>query len=67
MSKLEKSLNRLGESVGNLEAAIELMEETKLAIIPGQQQDMFANGAGQIVAKRLDKAIQNVENLLGEG
>ncbi|MDB2682672.1 hypothetical protein N9Z27_00285 [Alphaproteobacteria bacterium] len=73
MSKLETSLGRLGESVGNLEAALELLAEAQSkAPAPqtqasaGGQQDMFSNGAGQAVAQRLDKAIQNVETLLGD-
>jgi len=68
VSQLEKSLNKLGDSVGNLEAAIELLEESAKAAVPsGGQPDMFSNGTGKIVAKRLDNAIQNVEALLGEG
>ena len=74
MSAIVKSLENLNTSIGNLEAAIELVEESKsaqqtisnAAVPSGGQQDMFANGTGEAIVKSLDGAIQKVENMLGE-
>lgn len=76
MSAILDALVKLEQSIGNLEGAAAYIE-TNLA---GQQRDMFsspapppANGNGaenidmNLVAEKLDSAIENVEKVLQEG
>lgn len=74
MPSIRESVEKLSTSVENLEASVELLEEQrekpaktskKSKGKAGKQQDMFDNGK-DAVTKRLDKAIKDVENLLGE-
>ncbi len=76
---IKNAVRNLGQSVGNLEGSLGSLEEA----LAGQQRDMFggpanSNGSGNgvvngngaqaaIVAKRLDHAIEKVEQLLAEG
>lgn len=72
MSAIKHSLANLRNAVGRLEVSLHSMESA----MAGQQRDMFAaaqpvkgNGKGfpvdsAIIAQRLDKAIQKVEELL---
>ena len=72
MSSLRQSVEKLTNSVENLEASLQLLEEAQAtskapeSAQEGQQHDMFPTGTGDAVAVRVEKAIQNVETLLGE-
>ena len=69
MSNIEESIAQLRVSVENLEASFQLFEEAQKAsdeTAQGEQHDMFPSGTGNEVTKRLDKAIENVETLIGE-
>lgn len=77
MSAIRQALAKLEGAVGKLEGSVVKLE-TSMA---GQQRDMFgapvkkngnANGNGHAIqgalfAKRLDQAIEKVEDLLREG
>lgn len=74
MSNIDRALNSLKKSIGRLEGGIDRLVYTK----EGQQRDMFSSapvGAATrrqepfplenaVIAQRLDKAIQKVEELL---
>lgn len=67
MSHIKQSLENLSASIGNLEASLELVSESAAQAVPrGHQQDMFSNGVGKAMAKKLDQAIAHVEKMLGE-
>ncbi|MCK6417395.1 MAG: hypothetical protein L6Q57_00435 [Alphaproteobacteria bacterium] len=71
MSLIEKALYRLDRAVGSLEGSMGALETS----MKGKQRDMFAQAdapknlgrvQSQVIARRLDKAIERVEQLLGE-
>lgn len=73
VSAIRSALENLHSVIGHLEHSVETMEMTR----KGEQRDMFAsspsneNGqnsgvSGEVIAKRLDSAIEKVEKLLGE-
>lgn len=67
MSNIRQSLENLSTSIGNLEASLQLISESATQDLPrGHQQDMFSNGLGQAMAKKIDQAIAHVEKMLGE-
>ena len=73
MSAIRSALQNLNSIIDELEHSVEAMEMAR----KGEQRDMFAsspsneNGksssvSGEVIAKRLDSAIEKVEKLLGE-
>jgi hypothetical protein len=75
VSAIKQALAKLERSVGKLESSAIQIEST----LVGQQRDMFgapikkngANGNGQAIqgalfAKRLDQAIESIEDILKE-
>lgn len=72
MSLIEKALYRMEQAVGSLEGSMTFLESS----LAGKQRDMFAaaQASGQqggkvqsgVIARRLDRAIERVEQLLGE-
>lgn len=77
MSAILEALNSLNQSLDNLEAAAELVEQKNIQI---SQQDLFngdtngaANGNGHhaidpaILANKLDVTIERIEEILREG
>lgn len=77
MSVIHTALQRLHASIGNLENAMDGYEDT---VIAGQQRDMFAEVSNQneqkvrvltekndMIAERLDDAIERVEKILQKG
>lgn len=71
MSAVEQALLKLNQVVGKLETSVSTVEVT----LKGQQRDMFGaptNGASanvnpEIVAQKLDTAIETLETVLSEG
>lgn len=69
MSAVEQALLKLNQVVGKLETSASTVEIT----MQGQQRDMFgssspSNGVNpQIVAQKLDSAIETIETVLNEG
>lgn len=71
MSAIHAAMENLQQVVRNLEKSVIILEKNRL----GEQRDMFAqasneNAVGSIsselIAQRLDNAIQKVERLLNE-
>lgn len=73
MSAIQSALQNLNSVIGQLEHSVETMEMARR----GEQRDMFAsapsneNGqasavSGELIAQRLDSAIEKVEKLLDE-
>lgn len=65
MLAIKEALERLNGAITNLDEQVGHMETT----LSGQQRDMFAAPAapaGKGMAKRIDRAIQQVEKLLEE-
>ena len=68
VSSIRSALSRLDNAVSRLEGSIDGFE----GALSGKQRDMFVapsnqNGSGAAIAKRLDLAIEKVEELLEEG
>ncbi len=71
MSAVEQALLKLNQVVGKLETSVSTVEVT----LKGQQRDMFgtptnktgANVNPEIVAQKLDSAIETLESVLREG
>lgn len=70
MSAVEQALLKLNQKVGQLETTLTALESG----MAGQQRDMFgavpqsgSNINPEIVAQRLDTAIETIEGVLGEG
>ncbi|MGB0719523.1 MAG: hypothetical protein ACPGRX_03565 [Bdellovibrionales bacterium] len=76
MSAIEQALHRLDGSLNTLETALGGLERNLAEHLSGQQRDMFGypeasnqNIGGidaSVVAKRLDIAIEKVEEILSE-
>ena len=79
MSSIKFSLEKLDNAVGKLDSSVTNVENALRDYIPVdqvaahmQEQGQLCDANGNVidvdfVAKRLDKAIQTVEDLLGEG
>lgn len=73
MSIVRSSIENLHSAIMRLESAVTNMEETRM----GEQRDMFAAAPSNenasksmdssLIAKRLDNAIEKVEQLLRDG
>lgn len=73
MPTIEQALMRLNGAVSGLETNVDRLQNA----LKGRQRDMFAFGgpkcAGSaspentVITRRLDRAIQKIEELLGEG
>ncbi|MDP7141879.1 MAG: hypothetical protein QF692_05030 [Alphaproteobacteria bacterium] len=69
MSEIMKSIGRLTEALNYLEEAASQQEQQKLIL---QQQDLFGGDNvvaldPAVIAKKLDVAIERVEQILQEG
>lgn len=71
MSAIRNALESLQQSVRGLEKSVIILEKTRV----GEQRDMFAQSSGEgvigavsseLIAQRLDNAIEKVEQLLQE-
>ncbi len=69
MSRIQQALSKLNHAIGHLEMSAHGLERSRM----GQQRDMFAQpiaakaggfANSAVIAKRLDKAIKKVEELL---
>lgn len=75
MSAIQQAISKLNRAIGNLEGSVHHVE----ASMKGQQRDMFAAPAPakpvansnsldpELVASRLDNAINAIEKVLKEG
>lgn len=74
MSAVEQALHKLSQVVGKLETSVDNAQ----ASMVGQQRDMFPGSAAsngntqpqidtQLVAQKLDNAIETIEGVLAEG